>query len=114
MPSQIVTTFGLYATAPTQIVLLMAPPTVFPRCVNPRRSVPAFNILKERHPQQRPSDELAQNVACWRHNSTCVRVAEEAFDAQMLRKRRTSASAHCCRGDADSDIPCGGFSFKHA
>ena len=87
-----VTTFGLYATAPTQIVLLLSlhgSVAVHKKPQNPHP--PAKNagrvgqpISEERHSQQRLPDELAQNVAGWRHDSARVRITEQAFDTQML------------------------------
>jgi hypothetical protein len=41
-------------------------------------------ISEERHSEQRLPDELAQNVTGRRHNSARVRIAEQAFNAQML------------------------------
>src|SRR4051794_30712547 len=42
------------------------------------------SLSEKRNSQQRLPDELAQNVGGGRHDSTCVRIAEETFDAQML------------------------------
>src|SRR3954454_16183457 len=40
-------------------------------------------------------------------------ISEQAFDAEMLRKRRTAANAHCRRGYANSDFACSGFSLQY-
>ena len=55
-----------------------------------------LDVLEERHSQQRLPDELAQNVARRRHDSARMRIAEQAFDVQMLGERRTTANAHRC------------------
>src|SRR5205085_8106559 len=115
MPSQIVTTFGLYATAPTQIVLLIVPRDVLPEMFRKALLALATRLaLEERHSQKQLGDELAQYVARWGHDGARVRIAEQAFDAHMLGERRTPANAHCCRGDGDGDIACRRFCFKHA
>ena len=41
-------------------------------------------MSEQRHPEHRPADELAQDVARRRHDDAGVGVAEEAFDAGML------------------------------
>src|SRR6516164_1623483 len=114
MPSQIVTTFGLYATAPTQMVLLIVPRDSLLEILRATFRTCSALVSEERHSQKRLGDKLAQPTASWRHYSARVRVPEEALDTHMLRERCTPADAHCRRGDADGYVPCCGFGFKHA
>src|SRR5215472_377926 len=114
MPSQMVTTFGLYATAPTQIVRVIVPRDSFSEMLQKSARSCCGLVLKERHSQKRFGDELAQHVASWRHNRARVRIAEQAFDTHVPRERRTATNAHGCRGDADGDVTRGRFGFEHA
>src|ERR1700756_5278768 len=114
MPSQIVTTFGLYATAPTQMVLLIVPRDSLLEILREAFRACSSLASEERHSQKRLGDKLAQHIASWRHYSARVGVPEEALDIHMLRERCTPANAHCCRGNGDSYVPCRRFGFKHA
>ena len=79
MPSQIVTTFGSYATAPTQIVRLMLP-FVYGSIV----ILVALRCSEQRHSQHRLADEFAQHVARRRHHSARMGIAEQALDGHVL------------------------------
>jgi hypothetical protein len=46
-----------------------------------RRAGDRSERSEQGHPENRLADELAQNVARWRHDNTGVGVSEQAFDA---------------------------------
>src|SRR6476646_3066826 len=110
MPSQIPTTLGSYATAPTQIVRLMIASrfTVFecdqlrPSAAKNRSAIQS----EQRNSQNGFADEFAQNIARRRHDGARLRVAEQSLDGQVLGKRSASANPHRCRGDGDGNITC--------
>ena len=84
MPSQIVTTFGSYATAPTQIVRLMFGSSAARRIAQALQ----FSVLQsrarsseQRHSQHSASDEFTQNVARRRHDGAGMGVTKQPFDA---------------------------------
>jgi hypothetical protein len=75
MPSQIVTTFGSYATAPTQIVWpLVLPSLKFD--IPPSAFFTEVSLSEQRHSQYRSRDELAQRVAGGCHDGACMGVPE--------------------------------------
>src|SRR5260370_37178493 len=119
MASQIPITFGSYATAPTQIVRLMLhlSRSIF-RCDQSRlpraANGAALSRSEQRYSQNGFADEFPQNIACRRHNSARLRVAEQPLDGQMLGKRSTSARPHRRRGDRDSDITCRRLALQYA
>src|SRR5712671_2357011 len=109
MPSQIVTTFGSYATAPTQIVWPLVPSSLTFDITPPLSS----KRSEQRHSQYRSRDELAQDVTGGCHDGARMGIAKQAFDAHVLRERRAPASAHRGRGDANCDLASGGFCFEY-
>src|SRR5713226_9580980 len=120
MPSQMLTTFGSYATAPTQIVRLMIASrlsSLIFKCDRSRSERDAnvgIGALEQRYSQNGLADELAQNIARRGHHSACMGVAEQSLDGHMLGKRGASAPAHRRRGDGDSDITRRRLALKHA
>src|SRR6516225_8630416 len=103
MPSQMVTTFGSYATAPTQIVLLMI--AVSPEFIPAEKGAfghadfaPAHCLLllrsEERHSENHPRNELAKHVAGWRHHRTCMSIPKQSLDVHVLRECRAAAHPH--------------------
>src|SRR5205823_12681145 len=99
MPSQILTTFGSYATAPIQIVRLMIASRCHPRrstTINPIRALRggALSRSEQRYSQNGFADEFAQNVARRRHNGARMGIAEQSLDRQMLLKPGPSARPH--------------------
>src|SRR5690348_6733305 len=118
MPSQIPTTLGSYATAPTQIVRLMIASRFSGfECDQLRPSTPkqaALSRSEQRNSQDGFADEFAQNVARWRHDGTRLRVAERSLDGQMLGKRSAAARPHCRRGNGDGNITCRRLALEHA
>ena len=82
-PSQIVTTFGSYATAPSRNVVSLA--TV-------ARS-------EQRQAADGLADEVVERVGGRRHDPRGARVAEAALDAELLAERRAAAHAHREVGD---------------
>src|SRR5260370_40676658 len=98
MPSQIVTTFGSYARAPTQSVwpLILSSLTFD---IPPPLSSPRLSPSEQRHSQYRSCDELAQHVAGRCHDGACMGITAQAFDVHILRERRAPATAHHGEGD---------------
>jgi hypothetical protein len=45
-------------------------------------------LSEQRHSQDRPGDDLEQHVAGGCCDGTCMGIAEQTFDAQVLRERR--------------------------
>src|SRR5216683_3279208 len=95
MPSQIDTTLGSYATAPTQIVRLMVFLPLrcglgdwcgsigkFARPAQPSQSLISLPS-KKRHSQDRLRNELAKDVARRRHDGAGVSVAEQPLDIRL-------------------------------
>src|SRR5258708_13179665 len=120
MPSQILTTFGSYATAPIQIVWLMIASRLSRstlKCIIPIRALPnraALSRSEQRYSQNGFADELAQDVACRRHNSTRMGIAKQSLDGHMLGKRSASAYPHRRRGDGDGNVTCRRLALEHA
>src|SRR5262252_3370591 len=121
MPSQIPTTFGSYATAPTQIVRLMIAPRLSGltfNCGRTRFEAPpsgaALSRSEQRYSQDGFADEVAQNVARWRHHSARMSITEQSLDRQMLGKCSAPAHAHRRRGDADGNITGRRLALEHA
>src|SRR6266576_2822331 len=100
MPSQILTTFGSYATAPIQIVWLMI--------------ASRLSRSEQRYSQNGFADEFPQNVAGRRHDSARMGIAEQSLNGQMLGKRSASAPPHRRRGDGDGNIACRRLALEHA
>src|SRR5215207_1894525 len=105
MPSQIVTTFGSYATAPSQIVLFII--DFSPGCAPTERghsvvdhqarrwtTISCTLRSEQRHSQGQPGNELAKYVARRRHHRTRMGVAEQSLDVHVLRECRASAYPH--------------------
>src|SRR5258705_9546599 len=120
MPSQILTTFGSYATAPIQIVWLMIASRLSRstlKCIIPIRALPnraALSRSEQRYSQNGFADELAQDVAGRRHNSARMGIAKQSLDGHMLGKRSASAHPHRRRGDGDGNVTCRRLALEHA
>src|SRR5260370_22285064 len=106
MPSQMETTFGSYATAPTQIVRAMATVSRF-------GSHSSFGS-EEGNAQDRLTDELAQYVPGRRHDRARVGIPEQPLDVHVLRECAAAADAHRARGDVDRDVSRGRLALEHA
>src|SRR6266571_8658326 len=76
IPSQIVTTFGSYATAPTRMIGSL------------------MGSSEERQAGQGPADEVLEVVDGGRHDPARAGVAEEALDGEVLREGRAAAGLH--------------------
>src|SRR5215216_2535376 len=104
MPSQIVTTFGSYATAPTQIVRLML---LLALRLKSMRS-------EQRYSQNGLADEVAQNIARRRHHCARMGIAEQSLDGKVLGKRGAAAHPHRRRRDGDRDLASSRLALEHA
>src|SRR5882672_843314 len=89
MPSQIVTTFASYATAPMRIVSS------------------AMAASEERQARQGPPDEVVEVVDGRRHHPARARVAEETLDGQVLREGGAAARLHGEVGHVDGGLERG-------
>src|SRR5438067_2506304 len=78
MPSQMLTTFGSYATAPSRMVCVLM----------------TCSRSEERETRQRLADEVLEVIDRRRHDPTRARVAEHALEAEVARKRGAPACLH--------------------
>src|SRR5262249_45402764 len=111
MPSQIPTTFGSYATAPTQIVCVMIASRLSNSASKLQRPL---SRSEQRYSQNGFADELAQNIAGRRHDRAGMGIPEQSLDGQMLGKRGTSTYPHRRRGHGDSNITCRRLALEYA
>src|SRR5690349_548160 len=95
-PSQIVTTFGSYATAPSVSVLIAAPAS------------------EQREAAAGLPDEVVELVGRRRHDARRLRVAEDALDADLLAIRRAAADAHAELRHLERRLSRGGLAFEDA
>src|SRR5687768_10811111 len=95
-PSQIVTTFGAYATAPSTRV-------------SGRIGIARGSLSKQRHATDGLANEVIQHVRGRGHHRRGAGVTEVALDANFLAERGPAAHAHCQISYLGCSLASGGF-----
>ena len=119
-PPRSSTTFGSYATAPTQIVPAHAVSSQTLCATSHIRQMRSYRAPASRtvrntlalrtaaFPRRRLADELAQHVAGRRHDGARMRIAEQTLDVEVLGERCAAAGPHRRRRDGDRGVArCG-------